>query len=131
MNKTIAALSAGALCLCSIAVSCNKTTENENKGEGVSQNLPVYNIKQSSTSTLDKTEKNVLVISASPRRGGNTDLLCDEFVRGAQEAGGTVEKIFLDDYKIDFFHEQHELWPIPSLMATRLPKSSTRWSRQT
>lgn len=109
MNKTLAALSAGALCLCSIAVSCNKTTENENKGEGVSQNLPVYNIKQSSTSTLDKAEKNVLVISASPRRGGNTDLLCDEFVRGAQEVGGTVEKIFLDDYKIDFFHEQHEL----------------------
>lgn len=72
------------------------------------QNLPVYNIAYSETSTLDKAEKNVLVISASPRRGGNTDLLCDEFVRGAQEVGGNVEKIFLDDYKIDFFHEQHE-----------------------
>lgn len=73
--------------------------------------LPVYNIPFSQTSTLDKTHKKVLVISASPRRGGNTDLLCDEFVRGASEVGGTVEKIFLDDYKIDFFHEKHTVNP--------------------
>lgn len=52
---------------------------------------------------LDKADKKVLVLSASPRRGGNTDLLCDEFVKGATEAGGNVEKIFLDDYRIDFF----------------------------
>ena len=27
--------------------------------------------------------KNVLIISSSPRKGGNTDLLCDEFAKGA------------------------------------------------
>ena len=29
--------------------------------------------------------KKVLILSGSPRRGGNSDLLCDEFARGAQE----------------------------------------------
>lgn len=28
--------------------------------------------------------KNILVISASPRKGGNSDVLCDEFIKGAQ-----------------------------------------------
>lgn len=37
--------------------------------------------------------KNVLILSGSPRKGGNSDLLCDEFMRGAQAAGHTVEKI--------------------------------------
>ena len=39
--------------------------------------------------------KKVLIISASPRKGGNSDLLCDEFARGAAEAGHEVEKIRL------------------------------------
>ena len=46
--------------------------------------------------------KKVLVVSSSFRRHGNSDLLCDEFIRGAQEAGNAVEKIFLQDYKINF-----------------------------
>lgn len=37
--------------------------------------------------------KKILVLSASARKGGNTDLLCDEFVRGAREAGHEVEKL--------------------------------------
>lgn len=37
----------------------------------------------------------ILVIEGSPRKGGNTDLLSDEFIRGAQEAGHIVEKIYL------------------------------------
>lgn len=44
--------------------------------------------------------KKVLVISSSPRRGGNSDTLCDRFVAGANEAGNTAEKIFLKDKKI-------------------------------
>ena len=44
--------------------------------------------------------KKVLVISSSPRRGGNSDILCDEFVRGAKGSGSDVEKIFLKDKKI-------------------------------
>lgn len=47
----------------------------------------------------------MLIISGSPRKGGNTDLLCDAFARGTEEAGGRVEKIFLADYRIDYFSE--------------------------
>ena len=34
--------------------------------------------------------KKVLIISSSPRKGGNSDLLCDEFMKGAIEAGNEV-----------------------------------------
>ena len=44
--------------------------------------------------------KKVLIISASPRKGGNSDLLCDQFLKGAQEAGHDVEKIRICEKKI-------------------------------
>lgn len=47
-------------------------------------------------------KKKVLVISTSPRKGGNSDTLADEFVRGAQETGNSVEKIALCDLTIGF-----------------------------
>ena len=31
--------------------------------------------------------KKVLIISSSPRKGGNSDMLCDEFMKGALETG--------------------------------------------
>lgn len=37
--------------------------------------------------------KKILILSGSPRRGGNSDILCDEFMRGAEESGCQVEKI--------------------------------------
>lgn len=46
--------------------------------------------------------KKVLILSGSPRKGGNSDLLCDEFLRGAAEAGHEVEKIFLGEKKIGY-----------------------------
>ncbi len=46
--------------------------------------------------------KKVLVLSASPRKGGNSDLLCDQFMLGAKEAGHTAEKIFLNDKEINY-----------------------------
>jgi len=46
--------------------------------------------------------KNILVISASPRKGGNSDVLCDEFIKGAQQAGHKVEKIFLRNFKVNY-----------------------------
>ncbi len=46
--------------------------------------------------------KKVLVLSASPRKGGNSDLLCDQFMLGAREAGNQAEKINLQDKKINF-----------------------------
>ena len=44
--------------------------------------------------------KKVLILSSSPRRGGNSDTLCDEFMRGAAESNHEVEKIFLRDKTI-------------------------------
>ena len=46
--------------------------------------------------------KQVLVISTSPRRGGNSDTLADAFIQGAREAGHRVEKITLRDKTIGF-----------------------------
>lgn len=46
--------------------------------------------------------KNILILSASPRRAGNSDLLCDQFMLGAQHSGHTAEKIFLRDKKINY-----------------------------
>jgi multimeric flavodoxin WrbA len=46
--------------------------------------------------------KKVLIVSASPRKGGNSDLLCDQFLKGAREAGHQAEKIFLRDKKINY-----------------------------
>ena len=48
--------------------------------------------------------KNVLILSGSPRKGGNSDILCDEFMRGAQEAGHTAEKIFIREKKIGYYN---------------------------
>lgn len=45
--------------------------------------------------------KKILILSSSPRRGGNSDMLCDQFMKGAQEAQNKVEKIFLGDKKIN------------------------------
>ena len=37
--------------------------------------------------------KKVLIISTSPRKGGNSDTLAEEFAKGAQEAGHEVESL--------------------------------------
>ena len=46
--------------------------------------------------------KKVLILSGSPRIGGNSDLLCDEFMKGALESGNEVEKINVAKKKIDY-----------------------------
>ena len=102
MRKFIAVI-ATIVCALSVMSSCGGDKEQRKETD---ENR--YGIRYSDTSTIKKAHKNVLVISASPRRGGNTDLLCDEFVRGAKEAGARVEKIFLGDYDIKFFQEADE-----------------------
>lgn len=47
-------------------------------------------------------DKNILIISSSPRRNGNSDTICNEFMSGAKFAGNEVEKIFLADKKINY-----------------------------
>ena len=42
----------------------------------------------------------VLAISASPRKDGNSDVLCEQFLKGASEVGNEVEKISLRQMNI-------------------------------
>lgn len=44
--------------------------------------------------------KKVLIISSTPRVGGNSEVLCDAFMKGAQEAGNHVKKIALREKKL-------------------------------
>lgn len=46
--------------------------------------------------------KHVLILSGSPRKGGNSDLLCDRFAEGAKAAGNVVEKIFVSAKNIGY-----------------------------
>ncbi|MBK5112176.1 MAG: flavodoxin family protein [Candidatus Heimdallarchaeota archaeon] len=50
---------------------------------------------------MNETNKvRVLGIVGSPRRGGNTELLVDEVLAGAKDAGAEIKKIILNDLKI-------------------------------
>lgn len=46
--------------------------------------------------------KKVLILSGSPRKGGNSDVLCDEFMKGALSKGNEVEKIRIAEKKIGY-----------------------------
>ena len=46
--------------------------------------------------------KKVLILSGSPRVGGNSDLICDEFMRGALENGNAVKKLNVAQKKVNF-----------------------------
>ena len=46
--------------------------------------------------------KNILIISTSLRKGSNSEMLADEFMRGAKEAGHQAEKISLRDKRVGF-----------------------------
>lgn len=46
--------------------------------------------------------KNVLIISASPRKNGNSALLCGRFAQGAEESGHKTETVFLASENIRY-----------------------------
>ncbi len=46
--------------------------------------------------------KNVLVISSTLRKNGNSEVLAKEFLRGAQDSGNNVEFVTLQDKEIKF-----------------------------
>jgi len=51
---------------------------------------------------MESMSKKIVILSSSPRKGGNSDILCDQFMLGAKESGNKVEKIFLQDKKINY-----------------------------
>ncbi|WP_294066022.1 NAD(P)H-dependent oxidoreductase [uncultured Fusobacterium sp.] len=46
--------------------------------------------------------KNILILSSSPRKNGNSDILCEQFIKGAKESGHNTEKIYISDIKINY-----------------------------
>ncbi|MFQ6861467.1 MAG: flavodoxin family protein [Beduini sp.] len=44
----------------------------------------------------------VIILSSSPRRKGNSEILCEQFAKGAKEAGHEVEMVNLNDYHMGF-----------------------------
>jgi multimeric flavodoxin WrbA len=49
----------------------------------------------------------VLGLFGSPRRGGNTELLLEKVLKGAEKEGGEVERIYLSDFIITPCKECH------------------------
>ena len=47
-------------------------------------------------------DKKVLILSSSPRKGGNSETLAAAFSRGAQEAGNQVETVYLREKQYGF-----------------------------
>ncbi|MCD7819825.1 MAG: flavodoxin family protein [Lachnospiraceae bacterium] len=43
---------------------------------------------------------NVVILNSSPRKGGNSEILCEQFAKGAMEAGHPVQKIDLRTKKL-------------------------------
>ena len=58
--------------------------------------------------------RTILILSSSPRVGGNSDLLCDALADGVRAAGNTVEKLHVSQMKIapcracEYCHEKGE-----------------------
>jgi len=46
--------------------------------------------------------KKVVIISSTPRKNGNSQILCEAFGKGAKEAGNEVKLISLREYKINY-----------------------------
>ena len=44
----------------------------------------------------------ILGLSGSPRAGGNTDTLLEQFLNGAKETGAEVETLYLRNYRINY-----------------------------
>lgn len=76
-------------------VSCG--TDSDSQGE-------VRDIKIMQSKVKDGP-KSVLILSSSPRRGGNSEMLCQQFRTGAEEAGHRVEMLNINDYDIRYFNQ--------------------------
>lgn len=46
--------------------------------------------------------KKVLILSGSPRKNGNSDILCDEFMKGALSSGNDVTKIRVAEKNVGY-----------------------------
>lgn len=86
--------------------ACNEKTQESatksNAAEETAQTETEYNQPRKDLGR----PKSVLILSSSPRRGGNSEQLCLQFKKGAEEAGNTVEMLNINDYDIHFFDQK-------------------------
>lgn len=86
--------------LATAATSCGNSSDNAKQAEAADS--------QKMTAQAKKKDgpKSVLILSSSPRRGGNSEKLCEQFKKGAEEAGHRVEMININDYDIRYFDQK-------------------------
>lgn len=99
MSKILYSLSLIILISISV-VSCNEKTGEKLPGD--IQEVKKYNQPRKELGR----PKSVLILSSSPRRGGNSESLCLQFKKGAEEAGNTVEMLNINDYDIRYFTQR-------------------------
>lgn len=75
------------------AMSCNNHTDKDT----------TLTSAEMSDQKIKTGPKSVLIVSSSPRRGGNSETLCEQFKKGAEETGHRVEMININDYDIHYF----------------------------
>lgn len=81
------------------------TTCNEKTEEKMTENTPAEEKYNQPRKDLGRP-KSVLILSSSPRRGGNSEALCLQFKKGAEETGNTVEMLNINDYDIRYFAQR-------------------------
>lgn len=55
--------------------------------------MPAYNVEAKNIKNGTKNNMNILVLSGSPRKNGNSNELAKQFIKGAEEAGHQVNRI--------------------------------------
>lgn len=63
------------------------------------------NENEATARVIKEGPKSVRILSSSPRRGGNSETLCEQFRKGAEEAGHRVEMININDCDIHYFNK--------------------------
>lgn len=66
---------------------------------------------------------NILILNSSPRKGGNSEVLCEQFQKGAQSAGHSVAK---STFKV---RKLHPAWPAVPVSRTMPASRRTIWWR--
>jgi FMN-dependent NADH-azoreductase len=59
-----------------------------------------------------KTNKRAIALSCSPSRGRNSDTMLDHFIRGVEDVGVSIEKIYIEDIPIDNYRYENGKNPL-------------------
>lgn len=85
-----------------VMTSCGENTQG-NSPQGTAQEMELIKIQPR---VETQGPKSVLILSSSPRRGGNSEALCEQFKKGAEETGNNVEMLNINDYDIRYFDQK-------------------------